>query len=224
MSTDLAQRQIELFAPLEEAAHLPSGSLSIVGLELTNPEMPRTEWEDLGRKLGHLHRWTSWALGDWLNFGEALYGEDAYDSTEGVVSDRYDVAGRVTGLAASTLMNYASVCTRIARSRRRVELPFTVHDAVAALDPEEQTEWLQKAVDGAWNREDLRTAIREAKGITPPEDGGSDGGSNLERLTRSEQIEYAAEQVYQQAQPTGHGSHEVPPEAWALLSSALGHE
>lgn len=222
MSTDLAQRQIELFAPLEEAAHLPAGSLSLVGLDLTNPEMPRAEWEDLGRKLGHLHRWTAWALGDWLNFGEALYGEEAYDSTEGAVSDRYDVAGRVTGLAASTLMNYASVCTRIARSRRRVELPFTVHEAVAALEPEEQNEWLQKAVDEGWNREDLRSAIREAKGL-----GGGDPdppSGNLERLTRSEQIEYAAEQVYQQGQPTGHGGHEVPPEAWALLSTALGHE
>lgn len=224
-STDLAHRERDLFAPLEEAAHLPTGAVTFVGLELTNPDMTIEDWTEIGRNLGHAHRWVAWALGDWINFGEALYGQDAYDATEGVTADRYDVAGRVTGLAASTLMNYASVCTRVARARRRVELPFTVHEAVAALEPEEQVEWLQRAVDEAMSREDLRAAIREAK--NPDALGAGDeapSGGGPERLSRAEQIEAAANQVFQQGQPTGRASHEVPDSAWAQLSAALGHE
>lgn len=227
MSTDIAQRQMELFAPIEQAAHLPAGSLSIVGLELTDPDMTLADWQELGRKLGHVHRWTSWALGDWINFGEAIFGEDAAQGAEGTTADRYDVAGRVTGLAPQTLLNYAHVCRSIPRRLRRVELPFSVHEPVAKLAPEDQEAWLQKAVDGSWTREELRTAIREdATGLEPAADPEPEPQEPAGGLSRAERLEVLAQFVYQHGQPTGNGTHvvELPDETWAQLANALGYE
>lgn len=222
----MTSTELERTGPLSLLAQLEdSGHATDVGLELTDPEMKFDRWESLGRVLGEVHRRSAWYIGDWINFGEAVYGEDAAQAVEGAVSDRYDVAERVTGLAPSTLMNYASTCTRIARARRRKELPFTVHEVVARLEPDEQVEWLQKAIDEGWTREELRDAIRgDVAPVVEHDSSGGVGGSSLERLTRSEQIEYAAQQVYQQGQPNGSGSFEVPGDVWATLASALGHE
>lgn len=212
---DDRQGALELLIALERSGHADE-----VGLELTDPDMPYERWEAVGRMFGDVDRRLRWYLGDWLNFGEAVYGHDAAQAVEGTISERYDLAGRVTGLAVQTLMNYSSVCARVPRRVRRVELPFSVHEAVANLSAEEQTNWLERAVQSGWKREDLRREIREAKGLG----SGDSGGGNLERLTRAEQIEYAAEQVYQQGQPNADGRYEVPPESWHVLATALGHE
>lgn len=217
-------RQMEIFGEIEQAARLPQGSISLVGLELTNPDMKFEEWENIGRSLGHMARWGSWALGDWLLFGEGLYGEEAFAATEGTTTDRYDVANRITGLAHGTLANYASVCARIARSRRRVELFFSTHEPVASLDPEDQIRWLQIAVDDRLTKDELRQAIKDEKNppgeqqVLDPPDPGGDG------LSISERVEVAARMVYSQGQTTSDGSHLVPPEPWAQLAAALGEE
>lgn len=217
-STAIAERPGDaVFRRLEDAANLPTGCVNLLGIELTDPELPFDRWVALGQGLGNVHRWTQWALGDWLNFGEALYGEQAYAALDGPHADRYNIAHRSTGLAPGTLMNYASTCTRVARSRRRPELSFDAHTAVAKLEADEQTAWLQKAVDKGWGRDELRAEIKSAKGLTA---GG--GGDGLDRLTSVEQIEYAARQVYQQAQPNGDGDYTVTGETYALLGSALG--
>lgn len=219
--TEVAVRERDLFAPIEAAALLPAGSLSMVGLDLRDPDMPFEDWQELGRRLGHAHRWSTWALGDWLVFGEEVYGETAYNATEGTTADRYDLAHRVTGLSHGTLANYASVCSRIARSRRRVELFFSTHEPVAALEPDEQTVWLQRAVDSAWTKDELRVAIRDAK--NPPLESGDGGDGEAGRMVRSEQIEFAARLCWQQAQKTPDGVV-VPRSAWAQLGAALGEE
>lgn len=225
MTTALERRERALFQDIEQAANLPKGSISLVGLKLTDPDMKFKEWETLGHALGALRRWTSWAIGDWYIFGEALYGQDASQATDSTRADRMDALMRVTGLAPATLANYASICQRIALSRRRVELDFGVHEPVASLEPDEQTEWLQRAIDEGWGRDELRNAIREAKSpAAAPADSPVVLDPVPDGLTMAERIEQAARLVYHQAQRASNGDVVVPAEPWAQLGAALGEE
>lgn len=212
------QGAIQLLLALEV-----EGKADETGLNLTDPDMPYETWEALGRFLGSIDRRSRWYIGDWLNFGEAVYGEKAAQGVESTTADRYSEAERVTGLDHGTLMNIRSVCGRVAKSRRRKELGFWIHAEVAKLSPEEQTEWLQRAIDEGWTRNQLREAIDAAKGeqkLLPPDSGGGGGEPGL---TIGERIEHAARLVYAQAQETSDG-YIVPPEPWAQLREALGEE
>lgn len=183
MSTDVSVREQAAFADLESAANLPSGSISLVGLDLPDT-VTYDEWQATMHGLGHVHRWSIWALADALNFGFEQFGEDAVAAVIDGPADRYNVAARLTGLHPDTLRNYASLGARIARSRRRVELPALTHEPVAKLDPTEQSRYLQMAVDENMTREELRVAINGAR-------NGSGGGG----LGRRDRIMVSAEHV-----------------------------
>lgn len=195
-----------------------AGALTPVSLDLQDPSMPLHQWMSLGRMLGQVNRSVNWWLGDWLNFGEDVYGEDHAQGVDDIQS-RYDEAERVTGLDHGTLLNISSVCRKVAKKRRRVELGFWIHAEVAPLEPAEQERYLQEAIDGSWNRSDLRRAIRG----TGPEGSlaGEPGGGGM---VRSEQIETAARTVLKQGRRTPDGDVLVPAEAWAQLSAAFGGE
>jgi hypothetical protein len=207
---------VQLVLDLEGA-----GALTPTSLTLTDPDLPYEKWESLGRLFGRIDRASRWWIGDWIIFGEALYGEEAAQAVESSVSERYDEMHRVTGLDPGTLMNISSVCRKVAKSRRMVELPFSIHAEVAKLDPDDQTRWLKRCLEEGWSRSELREAIaRELAGEPEPElaDQDDDGG----RLTLGEQIEQAARIVWQTGQPTSDGSALVPSESWSQLGSALG--
>lgn len=205
-----------------ETLGLPEGSLHPNGLILTNPDTSFEEWEQFAYGIGFLGRWHRFALGDWLLFGEALFGQPSAQATEGTSVDRYDVAQRITGLQPATLQNYASVCGRVPLPRRRTELDFAHHDAVAALDPEDQVYWLEQAVVNGWDRGELRDAIKASK-LPPSEDEG-DSVIVEPPLSRSERLEQAAIAIFQTWQPTSDGSYLVPAEPAARLREALGEE
>jgi hypothetical protein len=133
---------IELLAQLERAGAITSTSLVLP------PETTWEQYEALAGMLGQLHRTAGWLIGDLLNFGEKVYGET------------YVQAAAATGLAEQTLMNYASVCSRIPRARRRPSLPFSVHAEVAYLEPDEQERWLSEAEQEGWTRSELRLAMK----------------------------------------------------------------
>lgn len=213
------ERERELAAPLEQAANLPEGSLSIVGLVLTDIDMPYERWEQIGVLIGTAHRWSQFALGDWLNFGEQIFGEKAAQATEATMKDRYDVARRATGLAHRTLVNYASVCSRIAVSRRHPALTLSQHEPVAALPADEQREWLERAVENGWDRDEIRNQIALAKtGVSePPEPPPVPSG-------RYDRVLEAARHCYHQAELSDDGTAIVPAEPWARLVEAIGEE
>lgn len=185
-------------------------------LDLDDPDLPFQAWQEVGRRLGDIDRASRWWLGDWLLRGEILYGEDAAQGVDDLHS-RYDLALRVTGLDQGTLMNVSSVCRRVPRSRRREELGFWIHAEVAALEPEEQVEWLDRAVVNRWTRNELRDAIR-GRAREDPEPGWM-GDS----LTRAERLEAAARLVWRQGRADGAVAT-VPIEAWRRLGAALGEE
>ena len=69
--------------------------------------------------------------------------------------------------AIGTLDNWASVARKIKFSRRRENLSFTHHQEIADLEPDEQADWLQWAIDEQASVSKLRLAIAEAKKVDP---------------------------------------------------------
>lgn len=211
------------------AAQLAFGlgaDLTPVSLTLNNPSISYIDWENIGRCIGFVGNAWQWWVGDWLNFGEMKFGEESAQAVD-TQESRYDIAKRITPVDQGRLQNIRSVCGRVAASRRRVELTFSHHEEVAALDPEEQVVWLQRAVTNQLTRAELRQAIRDEKNPpepdpdpVPPANGGDDGDGP----TRTEQLLKAAQLVYQQAQSTSDGAYLVPQSAMAQLAAALGED
>lgn len=209
---------MQILLSLEEA-----GAIDAVSLTLTDPDMPYERWEDLGRFFGGIDKRFRWYLGDWLIFGEAIYGEQHAQAVEATTQERYSLAERVTGLDHGTLMNIRSVCNRVLKPQRREELGFWIHAEVAPLEPQEQEQWLQAAIDNGWSRSDLRDAIRAASN-QPPEDDPPEPEGGGTYLSQSEAIAQAARTVYRTAQPTSNNEYLVPAESMAQLAVALGEE
>lgn len=197
---DSAERALSLIRDLEA-----SGALTPTRLDLP-PETRFTTYEALGSFLGRVKRSSSWWIGDWLNFGEGVYGE------------KYAQAVTATGLDEQTLMNYAYVCRSVAPSRRREALPFGVHAEVAPLDPAEQTAWLDRAEEQGWTRADLRAAMREERGDPPAgDDREPRSPSGAEEVLRA---------VYRDARAADDrpGFWMIPDETMARVRAVVGEE
>lgn len=137
------RNSVDLLRDLEE-----SGALTETALVLTDPEMPYDRFEALGHFLGRMNRSCSFWIGDWLNFGERVFGEEMAQAAE------------ATRLAPQTLANRMSVCRHIPPERRRASLAFGVHAEVAYLEPGERDQWLDRAEQGQWTRAKLREEMR----------------------------------------------------------------
>lgn len=120
-----------------------------------------SEWDALGCWLRAAGKSLPWLVGDWMNFGEAIFGEQAAQAYE---------AAEATGWTLRTLEVYAWVCRMVPPERRRKELSFQHHQIVASLDAQTQTKWLAAAAtdpDGPWSTRELKTAIAKANGKAP---------------------------------------------------------
>jgi hypothetical protein len=197
--------------------------LTPISLDLNVPDLSYGDWENLGRIVGFVGNAWQWWVGDWLNFGEALFGEDAAQAVEAVPADRYDLARRITGKDQATLQNIRSVCSRVPKDRRRAELYFTHHAKVSSLEPDEQVRWLQRAIDESWTAHELADAIRESNS-PPPQDalfdgtpGGGDGGMSL-----SDRRDEVLTLVYRQSQPLTDGDYRLPSEVYSQVGAVLG--
>jgi hypothetical protein len=137
---------VPLTGPVERAA-FKGATLTPTALVLTDPNLPAERFETIGRYLGALRDGTAWWLGDWMNFGEGVYGESAYQLAES--------AGR----SPQTMKSYRWVADRVVRSRRREGLSWSHHQVVAALEPREQKRWLDRAEREALGRAELRELI-----------------------------------------------------------------
>lgn len=125
-------------------------------------------WIHQGKRLGSIGRGSSWWIGDWVNYGNAKFGE------------KYSRAAQVTSYDIQTLMNMAYVASRFEISRRRENLSWSHHAEVAALPPAEQDRWLEYAganrVSVSGLREQLR-AWRARRDSVDGDAGAADGGS-----------------------------------------------
>lgn len=184
------------------------GAITPTSLTLTS-DVPWDRYYALMGYFGRVKDTCSFYIGDGLLHGERVWGE------------MYAQAEEATGLAPGTLQNYTSVCNRVAPDRRRLELKFSHHYEVAALDPDEQVVWLTRAVDEGLSSRKLRELISEAKGGAAPEPEPAEPAGEA-TLSRCEVLETAASLLWHQGQRATDGSVVVQPEHWAQLGAALG--
>ena len=108
-----------------------------------------SDWKQHGWKIAKEHSDHQWRIADWL-----IAGEDFGDQNP------YDVAQEITGYARLTLQNWASVARHA--SIRIEALSFGHHQLVAALEPTEQKEWLERAAAEKWSVKTLTEKIQDA--------------------------------------------------------------
>jgi hypothetical protein len=133
------------FALLDGAAEMGR-----TGLTVTR-DLSFDEWTRIGTSLQAVESGMQWALGDWLNYGEAKYGE------------KYAQAVEATGYTYQTLADFAYVASRVTISRRRETLRFSHHREVAALEPDEQDAILERATAAHASVAVVRDAVRTFK-------------------------------------------------------------
>src|SRR5918999_1201697 len=109
------------------------------------------EWLEQGRRLGLMGRSAGWWIGDWLSYGNHVFGE------------RYVRASRITGYDAQTLMNMAYVASRFDASRRHGKLSWSHHAEIAAMQPSAQDFWLARAESERLSVRCLRDEVRRAR-------------------------------------------------------------
>lgn len=107
------------------------------------------EWERIGEQLKLMERSVLWWIGDWLNFGEARYGET------------YSQALETTDKSYQQLADAKWVASKIEPSCRHENLSFTHHrEALGSDEPEAVLVWADE--EGASVKE-LRNHVRDAK-------------------------------------------------------------
>jgi hypothetical protein len=126
-------------------------------------ELDVNEWASAGRRIGVVGRCVQWLLGDWIVYGNEKFGE------------RYARASKITGYDPQTLMNMVYVASRFPTSRRRENLSWSHHEALAALEPDEQEDWLDQAAVHRWSVSDLRTMLRLSRKRSLAEQGEEAG-------------------------------------------------
>lgn len=105
------------------------------------------EWVNVGKFLKDINQSIHWIIGDWLNYGEAHWGE------------MYTQAIEDTGFDYKTLSNDKYTASRIDLSRRRENVPHSTHHAVASLNTDKQDEILDKAESEKLTRREVRELI-----------------------------------------------------------------
>jgi modification methylase len=109
------------------------------------------DWESIGIGLTRFAINILWWIGDWVNYGDSHYGE------------RHAQAIGITGLDYQTIIDAAWVAGKFQLTRRRVNLSWSHHREVAALEPEIADELLDSAEAEGWSRNELRAEARKAK-------------------------------------------------------------
>lgn len=143
---------------MNELVKIPHGDLRRSSLELP-PGLPETEWKAVGHRLcsckGSLNFW----LGDWLNYGNAAYGEKYSTAMEIFKAEGHEEYG----LEGKTLRNIASIARRIPMSLRRDNLSWSHHVLVADnFDTDKDKEkWIVKASVNEWTVAELSREIRK---------------------------------------------------------------
>jgi hypothetical protein len=141
---------------------------------MADDDLDLAEWSRAGHQLGVMDRCSPWWIGDWIRYGNAKFGE------------RYSRAAKISGYDIQTLMNRVYVASHFEISRRRENLSWSHHDAVAALPRDQQEYWLEKAITEGLTRADLRTELRTSqRAIDTAADDNDEPGQSVKGQARS---------------------------------------
>jgi hypothetical protein len=125
---------------------------SPVGLEFDDG-LDFDAWSGFGERVGSIVGASAWWIGDWMVFGHWEYGK------------KYEEAIERTGLAYQTLVNLRNVAESVDFNRRRLDLSFSHHEAVAALEPIDQERLLERALREGLSVMALRDAVRGLRAL-----------------------------------------------------------
>lgn len=114
------------------------------------------QWSSIGAELLSMAEALSWAIGDWLVYGEMHY------------PDRYMQAVRISRLSLSRLQSLCSVARSYAPDERVLDLSISHHEAAQALPAEQRASVLMSARAQDTSRDDLRVIVRELRGQAAP--------------------------------------------------------
>ena len=124
---------------------------TITGLQVFGTPNPE-EWIEYVCGLLRIEERVQWVIGDALLWGERHY------------PDVFEEFLHETGYQPQTLQHARWVASRIEPQRRRDELAFSMHAAVAALEPDDQDDILEVAILESWTRDEVREEVRRTKG------------------------------------------------------------
>jgi len=111
------------------------------------------DYEKVGKSLaglaGFTHLRLPWLVGDWMNYGEAKFGEKCAQAVE------------FTGMSWGTLSNWSYTARNVPRPVRNPNLGISHHHEVAPIkDPSRQQELLGMAEELGWTKHKLREAVK----------------------------------------------------------------
>jgi len=157
-SITLGQNAVEVLPPdTAEPVELADGfTLTVNGMEIKG-RPPFNRWDKVGRQLCATEKGIQFGLGDYLNALEAEFGDDYYQ-----------IVDYSSGWSQKTCEVYRWLAARIRRERRRMDrLGIRHHLMVAAMSPEKQKEWLDKAAadteEASWTVARMRKALEEGE-------------------------------------------------------------
>lgn len=163
-----------MMTALSEAPKVPNlpswCKRTTTGLEISKT-ITFAEWTKAFQTLEKTGRGHQWWIGDGLNEGEQRFGEDYAQVLDPIEEEKRENEGK-----GETYRQYQQVACRIERGRRRPNLYFGHHHAVAYLHVEEQEHWLDLAAQEGWSVDKLRRKIKKAR------EGGSENDPALDLL------------------------------------------
>jgi hypothetical protein len=118
---------------------------------LTSPNITYDQVEAVGTMLADIRRKVQFAMGDWLVLVEERFPEE------------FSQAAEVLKISPGGLQDYIRVARKVPRSMRRPELAWSLHRAVAALEPPEQKRMLEVAVREGLSHHELRQRLKPAE-------------------------------------------------------------
>ena len=113
----------------------PKVTITSVGLQVTG-QLTFDEWRELAQAIGQASRSIGFIIGDWLVYGQELFGVDGYPDKR-VDSASYQLAIASTGLDLSTLQNYAYVSRKVPYSLRSERLSWEQQGWIQTCEEEE---------------------------------------------------------------------------------------
>jgi len=122
----------------------PKVRISPTGMQITR-ELTFNEWSELATHIGRAARSVAFIIGDWLVYGQSLFGTDGFPDKQ-VDPASYELAVAATGLDRSTLQNYAYVSRSVPYSLRTERLSWEHHRLLAKLPEADMQDWIDACV------------------------------------------------------------------------------
>ena len=135
-----------------ETFQTKNGSIVVEGTEIRiNENATIEDWKLFGKSIKKTESGIQWILGAWWNYGHKKWSSDA----EEIIKE--------LGYSRNTLKKNGYIYNAVTSLRRRNSLSFRHHEDVAALSPEKQDHYLDKAEKEKLSSTKLRAVIREVE-------------------------------------------------------------